>query len=257
MTNSFVIIPARGGSKGVKRKNLIEIGGKTLTIRSIIHARVITQDSKIILSTDSLDIINSVAEYFSFEKFVPELNKITELGPFKLHFRDHSLASDTALISDVLYSIRSLLLDLNCKVDLVCLLQPTTPFRSQTELLKVKNIIKTQGNRNISLVSVRAVDDEHPARMYTMSSNSHLSELEGFQEFRAARRQDLPKLFIRDGGYYLIGDKLVSEKLQYSQEPMSIKREFPWSINIDGPSDLILAQNVNKEFLSEDPNGLI
>ncbi len=257
MINSIVIIPARGGSKGLRRKNLIEIGGKSLTLRSMIHARSIAKDSEIILSTDSLEIMNSVAKYFSFEKFIPETNKITDFGPFKLHFRDQSLASDTALITNVLYSTRSLLLDLNCKVDLICLLQPTTPFRSQKELLKVKNIIKTQGTRNISLVSVRTVDDGHPARMYTMSSNTHLSELEGFQEFRAARRQDLPKLFIRDGGYYLIGDELVSKKLQYSKEPMSLKREFPWSINIDGQSDLILAQNVNKEILSEDPNGLI
>jgi CMP-N-acetylneuraminic acid synthetase len=62
MVSSFVVVPARGGSKGIKNKNLISIKEKSLTVRSIVHATTITEEQNIILSTDSKEIVENVAE---------------------------------------------------------------------------------------------------------------------------------------------------------------------------------------------------
>jgi len=254
MVSSFVVIPARGGSKGIKNKNLIRIKEKSLTVRSIVHATTITEKKNIILSTDSKEIVENIAEFFGITNYKFITNQISEFGPFKIHFRDGDLSSDEALITEVLLSVRNLLLEMAFPIDLLCLLQPTTPFRSHEELLQIKEFIGSNGDRSTSLVSVCLVEDMHPARMYTELNVSTLEELKGFSEYRACRRQDLPEVFIRDGGFYIIGSELITEKLQYSKQPMSFKRKFPWSINIDGPADLLIAQNIQENELSNDPN---
>jgi CMP-N,N'-diacetyllegionaminic acid synthase len=254
MENVFVVVPARGGSKGLIGKNSMEVRKKTITVRSIVHARHITSDENIILSTDSKKIASEVADFFKIKSYDLKLNCITDLGPFKIHFRDYSLSSDTTLIGEVLYSIRDLLINSGRLIEIICLLQPTSPFRSISELNKIKQIISDNGDATTSLVSVCSVDDMHPSRMYFLKPNGKLQELEGFYKYRSLRRQDLPSVYIRDGGFYLIGDNLVKSKVQYEAQPMSFLREYPWSINIDGEADLIIAQSVKSAELEDDPN---
>jgi CMP-N,N'-diacetyllegionaminic acid synthase len=250
---NFVLVPARGGSKGLINKNLTEVHGKTLTNRSITHARKIVDDKQIILSTDSEDIVLEAAKFFKIKSYDLELNNLSDFGPFKVHFRDSSLSSDNSLISEVIFSVRNLILGAGKSLNVICLLQPTSPFRSSKDLSLIKKIVETSST-NSSVVSVCSVRDMHPARMYRLNTDSSLVELGGFTEFRYNRRQDLPELYIRDGGFYIIGDSLIVEKLQYSSNPMSLIRSFPWSINIDGREDLIIAKAVEKFEVKDDPN---
>ena len=67
MENVFVVVPARGGSKGLIGKNSMEVRKKTITVRSIVHARHITSDENIILSTDSKKIASEVADFFKIK----------------------------------------------------------------------------------------------------------------------------------------------------------------------------------------------
>jgi CMP-N,N'-diacetyllegionaminic acid synthase len=254
MKNVYVVVPARGGSKGLVGKNSLEVRKRTLTVRSIVHARCITSDENIILSTDSKKIAYEVADFFKIKSYDLKLNQITNIGPFKVHFRDNSLSSDVTLISEVLYSVRELLLNVGKLVEMFCLLQPTSPFRSKVELRKIKGIISDNGDASTSLLSVSAVDAMHPSRMYFINPNGNLQELEGFSAYRSLRRQDLPPVYIRDGGFYLIGDNLVKSNVQYTEQPVSFLRKYPWSINIDGEADLIVAQNVKNAEIENDPN---
>ena len=248
-----MLVPARGGSKGLINKNLIKIHGKNLTNRSITHARKIVDDEKIILSTDSEDIVFNAAKFFNIESYNLELNNISDFGPFKVHFRDSSLSSDNSLISEVIFSVRNLILETGKTLNAICLLQPTSPFRSTKDLNLVKKILETS-SINSSVVSVCSVKDMHPARMYRLTTDSSLVELDGFTKFRYNRRQDLPEIYIRDGGFYIIGDNLIIQKMQYSSNPMSLIRSFPWSINIDGREDLIIAKAVEMIEVEDDPN---
>lgn len=254
MGNNFVVIPARGGSKGVLNKNLTPVKGKNLVIRSINHARNLIDEKNIIISTDSQKIISEIANYFGVNNFALNLNTIEDFGPFKLHYRDHYLSSDKTLITEVLFSIRNLLIELGIAPNSFCLLQPTSPFRSLEELRYIKDIISTNIDTKISLVSTCLVGSYHPARMYLRSLNGNLVELEGFSEFRVSRRQDLPEVYIRDGGFYVIGDDLISNMKQYNKNPICLIRNYPWTINIDGENDILIAQRVKNIDIQNDPN---
>ena len=98
------------------------------------------------------------------------------------------------------------------------------------------------------------VEEIHPARMYQMESNGLLSSLNIFNEFRAHRRQDLPPVYIRDGGYYLMSDYVISRKLQFTKNPIGIIRDSPWTVNIDSPFDLELARLIPLMSFRDDPN---
>ena len=253
---NYIVVPARAGSKGLVNKNSIKIGGRSLAVRSLVHAKSIVPDENIILSTDSEKIISEVAEFFGIESYELELNSISKLGQFNIHYRNSALSSDSTLISEVLFTIRDLLDAMAKSINVICLLQPTTPFRSLSELNSMKSIIFNNGNPEFSLVSVCTVDDFHPARMYNMKSNKDLEQLGGFEKYQYFRRQDLPDVYIRDGGFYIIGDSLVAGGIQYTDKPKSFIREFPWSINIDSRKDLVLAQNTSATEIKEDPNEL-
>ena len=61
-------------------------------------------------------------------------------------------------------------------------------------------------------------------------------------------------IFIRDGGFYLIGADLLKKRLQYLRKPHIKVREYPWSINIDSDIDLLQAQSTPSELLTDDPS---
>ena len=195
-----------------------------------------------------------VSKFFRINEFHYSENSITNFGPFLLHFRGEDLASDDSLITEVLFSIRNLLIEGGRLPGLFCLLQPTTPFRNVNELKIVKEMIENNLDDKISIVSVCMVEDSHPARMYELNAANILEPLEGYSAYRAARRQDLPSIYIRDGAFYVIGEKLIAKKIQFSNKPKAFVREFPWSINIDSIGDLLTAQNINRATISFDPN---
>jgi CMP-N-acetylneuraminic acid synthetase len=254
MNQSFVIIPARGGSKGIINKNLQRIFERVLIVRSIIHGQKLVSDDHIVISTDSLQIIQEITKIFKINEFKYSENSITDFGPFLLHFRGEDLASDNSLITEVLFSIRKLLIEGGRIPGLFCLLQPTSPFRNANELKIIKEIIDNNLDDNLSLVSVCLVEDSHPARMYELNTKNILEPLQGYSDYRSARRQDLPPVYIRDGAFYIIGEKLIAKKIQFSNQPKAFVREFPWSINIDSIGDLLTAQNINHATISFDPN---
>lgn len=256
MDKSIIVVPARGGSKGIKHKNLQEVLGLPLVIRSLVHAQFIATCSTIILSTDSLEIVNAVEKYFEFRsKKNNSYSKLNELGTFKLHLRSSELADDTTLITEVLFDIRTKLEYVNVDPPTTwCLLQPTSPFRSKSELKIVNEILDENTSQDFSLVSVCPVNDMHPARMYTVGKGGKLISLPGFKKFRHSRRQDLIKVYIRDGGFYLMGDNLVRSKQQYTVRPNFVIRDRPWSMNIDSQEQLLISKNTDFQLIADDPN---
>jgi CMP-N-acetylneuraminic acid synthetase len=257
MFDRLLIVPARGGSKGIKNKNLSKVNDISLINRSLTHAIQLSECASIILSTDSYAILKEVSDYFlidfDFEK-ENQVNTIIPFGKFYLHFRGNDLSDDEAIISDVLFSIRSILRSKQIKTKIWCILQPTSPYRSKLELEEINEIIKDNNNFDFSLVSATQVTDIHPARMYELDKNSFLNSLPIFENLKQLRRQDLPVVYIRDGGFYILGDNLVSKKIQFSVQPKAFIRNFPWNINIDSKIDLYCSRAVNKLDTIGDPN---
>ena len=108
------LIPARGGSKGIPRKNIKELSGKPLIAYSIDVARQLTDDCNICISTDDDEIMQVVTSY-----------GLTV--PFK---RPDFLATDSVGTYEVILHAIDFYENLGVNYDAVVLLQPTSPLRT-------------------------------------------------------------------------------------------------------------------------------
>lgn len=256
-SNFLIVIPARAGSVGVPNKNLLKVHDVPLILRTFVHARFLSNNQiPICISTDSIPILEILFNYldlrFNACEFKPD--EITQVENFFIHFRSSEKASSETLISENLFDILNIFSSRYFTVDGIILLQPTSPFRSREELEVIREKILKLGNANTSIVSVTRVDDCHPARMYSLKRGNKLRSLKGFRKDYYSRRQDLPPIFIRDGGFYFIGGHLIRKSFQYSRSPSSTLRNFPWCINIDNLVDLEIAQKISKELVQNDPS---
>lgn len=251
MTNVIGIIPARGGSKGVVDKNLRLVGDWTLVQRTVKYGLVSNHLDALIISSDSNEILESASEVCLPEQVVRytqdfEIDKLTHgeenhLMPVLLHKRPSFLSQDNSRIVDLLnHLLRQV--EKNTSQNnafYFLLLQPTSPFRQTDEIdrfLEASGILEFPGNS----ISVKEVQDEHPARMYILSDNT-LTHLGLYSGLEFSPRQELPKLFLRDGGYYLLHPGTIRSGRMVSKDSRYFIRRFPFSLNIDKPEDLILA----------------
>lgn len=182
--NILGVIPARGGSKGVPRKNVFPLGGKPLIGHSIESAKKAKGLTHLMVSTDDAEIAR-VSNEFGLP--VPFL-------------RPALLATDNALSVDVMKHAVTKMESLHqIKFDYLVLLQPTTPFRQPEDIDQaIRLLIEFSCDTIVSLVDVGA---NHPARMYQMSSDRRMLPIidEGT---KMAPRQDLPPVYIRSGDVY-------------------------------------------------------
>ena len=251
---NVIVVPARGGSQGIKQKNLQEVGGEPLVIRSLRHAFEMGTDFSVVLSTDDQAILDIATNYFSLDKLIfsgLQSDTLHDLGPMKVHFRSQEFADSKAIIGTALKNLRTIYLNASLQIECWILFQPTSPFRSKAELSQLAAEIKADFGPNDSWVSVVQIEDSHPARMYELlEGSSNLTSLPGYEHLKAARRQDLPPVYLRDGAFYCISDSLVSEGKQFSETPRPLLRKGPWTINIDDEMDLEMAR-MYAEILSE------
>ena len=120
----------------------------------------------------------------------------------------------------------------------------------------IKTIIKFLSNetrKDYSLISLKTVDENHPARMYHIK-NSKLNPFMGSDRLSRDRRQDLDPVFIRDGGFYLISDSLAKKGILFAKNPNYFLRQYPWNINIDSKYDLAAAKSISNLEVVDDPN---
>ena len=187
MKNNFLcIIPARGGSKGIKNKNIIQINGKPLIQFTIDTAKKISNYCDILISTDSEKIRKICLK-----------NKLNFYG-----FRAKKLANDKSLTKDVVrYELLKIEKILNKKYFGIVLLQPTCPVRDYKKILSGMKILKKK--KYNSVLSISDVEGNHPYRMKVLKNNF----CHNFMKFKTENmmpRQKLPKIYIRSGSFYII-----------------------------------------------------
>ena len=258
MKELLVLIPARSGSKGLSGKNFRILGGKSLVDRSLLHAQYFSDIADIVVSTDDkLYIRDKVSKLELKGSLSPKEGDLIPFDKGILHIRPKDYSQDNSLIMDL---IHHLCCDSNLQkgrrgsgYKAVLLLQPTSPFRGKVELNEILYFLSNNLNSTSSLVSLRDTSDIHPARMYSEIGQGLFEGIKSYYEYRHFRRQDCPKLFIRDGGFYVIGSDLVKQKLQTNSQVIGMKRKSPYSINIDSESDFILAEYYLNEA-KDDPN---
>ena len=178
----IAIIPARGGSKGIPRKNLVNFSGKPLmqwTIEAALESKYITD---VVVSSDDDEILNEAQK----NKKVLALKRPIEL------------AQDTSKTEPVLTHVLDSLNEI--KYDYLILLQPTSPLRTSKDIDFAFE--KLQNSEATSLISVCELE-HHPYKSFKVDEKGYLQGIIN-NNYPFYPRQELPKTYRANGAIYII-----------------------------------------------------
>ncbi len=221
----LAVIPARGGSKGIARKNLAPLAGKPLLLWTCDAARGAQTLSRSIVSTED-----------------PEIAAAAKGAGVEVPFlRPESLARDDTPIIDVLKDIIGTLEKTErYRPDAIVLLQPTSPLRTAKHIKEAIALFTAAGAD--TLVSVMEVPHRfRPQSLMTMKGDSLLPLQDGPV---VTQRQDKEKLYARNGPAILIVTTATLEKNSlYGQKCVPYLMDRPSSVDIDHEDDLLFASS--------------
>lgn len=197
MKNVLAVIPARGGSKGVPRKNIKLLDGKPLIYYMLSAALKSKMINCVAVSSEDDEILNIANKYGKKSK------------KFILIKRPKHLAKDNTLSQPVLkHAVDEIETRKGHKFDYIAMLQVTTPFVTSSDIdSAVKKIIKTKAD---SVVSVCQINDTHPVKIKKIVNDRLLQYTPNLKE-TIFRRQDLPPAYKRNGGIYISKRNMVME----------------------------------------------
>lgn len=213
----LAMIPARGGSKGIKDKNITPLAGKpliTYTIEAALQSRYI---DRVVVSTDS-ETIAAVARAAGAD--VPFL-------------RPAELASDTAKSIDAVLHCIEFVGDYTIFV----LLQPTSPLRTAEDIDAAIEIFIAHGEKG--LCSVNEISD-HPILTRTMDGDGMLQPL--LNTNSTVRRQDMPAFYHVNGAIYINRIDEINRDTSFNDNPVGYVMPRERSVDIDIVEDLKIAE---------------
>lgn len=229
---SLYIIPARGGSKGIPRKNIKPLGGIPLIHYSIAVARALADDEHIIVTTDDEEIANVARQ----------------TGLAVPYMRPAHLATDTAGSREVILDAMDYADRSGIVYDNVVLLQPTSPLRRVEDVEKCLSLYNDQVDMVVSVVESGANPYYNCFEIDTQSGFLHVSKGDGHY----TRRQDAPKVWEYNGAVYVINPQSLRNMAMgdFSRRvPCEMPRER--SIDLDTPIDWAIAEIMINELTKE------
>lgn len=227
----LAIIPARGGSKGIPKKNIIDLLGKPLLYYSIKSAKESKYIDKVIISTDDEEIA--------------EVGK--ELGVDVPFLRPEEISGDKAKSIDAFIHAIKELEKLEEKYDYILLLQNTSPLRQSWHIDEA--IEKLIESNERSLVSVSEVT-EHPCIMRTLDENENTQPL--ISMTGDMRRQDFPPIYIVNGAIYIQkNDEYLDLNTNLNGGKLAYVMAREYSVDIDEYLDLDIARHYLKTMKDE------
>lgn len=223
----LTIIPARGDSKGLKRKNILPLLDKPLVAYPILTALNSKYIDKVILSSDDDEII-SIAKSFGCE------------APFK---RPKELATDSAGSIDViLHAIKFLEQD-GMFFDYILLLEPTSPLTETVDIDEAIKLLVSKDKLADAVIGVCKVEANHPSFLAKINNSGLLIPYDRESFSSPIRRQELEELYFFEGSLYLSKISKIKSARSFVHE-----RTLPYvvpkwkSLEIDEYSDLLIAE---------------
>lgn len=223
----LVIIPARGGSKGIPHKNIKPLNGKPLIHYTIDEARQIVSDDDICVSTDDPEIIKCVEDYGLKIPFV----------------RPEELATDTAGTYEVLLHALNFYEKQGRCYDVVLLLQNTSPFRKAEQ---IKEALKLYNDEVDMVVSVKECAANPYYCVFEENEEGFLHICKG--DGNIFRRQDAPKVYEYNGAIYIMNaETLKTTHMHKMQKRVKYVMDEMSSFDLDTMTDWIIAESIIKE----------
>lgn len=215
----LAVLPARGGSKGIPKKNIRLLGGKPLIAYTIEAAKGVSAIDRLIVSTDDVEIAEVARAYGADVPFL----------------RPKELAGDAAPVSTAILH----LLNAFPAYDSVLLLQPTSPFRQKEDIEGFLSFAK----RSAAKVCVSVTEVEHsPYWMYTVE-DGHLKAVLPMPVEQMYQRQKLPPCYRLNGALYYAQTAYYKEhKTFLTEDTLGYMMNRRHSLDIDTEEDLVMAE---------------
>lgn len=219
--NILAIIPARGGSKGIKRKNLRLLNGKPLIhhqIQNALNSKYITD---IVVSSEDEDILDYASNF-----------------PVHLRKRPTELAQDDVTLDPVVYDATVYMENLlNKKYDIVVTLQPTSPLLKSTTLDKA---IEKFISENLDTL-VPVIDATH---LYWKKENEQI--IPDYKE--RLNRQWLPKRYKETGAFLITKREYVTKNSRFGNNVGIFLLDEYEGLDIDTPLDWLIAETLMRRL---------
>ena len=227
----LAVIPARGGSKGIKNKNLVTFNGKPLIYWTINAAKKSKLISKIVVSTDSKAI-----------------KKFSEKVGIKIdHLRPKSLSKDNSPTIDVIHFELKKINKKKFFPDYVITLQPTSPLRNEFHIDRAIRMICKDKNAD-SLVSCIKLPHNYSPESLMIKSNNYLVNSKFHKKI--FRRQEKKTYYARNGAAIYITKSSKIPKFLFGGKTLAFEMDFFSSVDIDNLTDLKLAETFKRyEFI--------
>lgn len=217
----LALIPARGGSKGIKDKNIKDLGGMPLIAYTILAAKKSKYVDRIVISTDSERIKETALQYGGDVPFL----------------RPDALASDTATTLEVVIHAIDSLEKEGDRYDILLLLQPTSPLRDSVDIDGALDLFARAGGKGVASVSPVA---DHPILMRTMGEDGRLKKLLAIGS--TARRQDMEAYYRINGSIYVNAIASLDDSTSFNDNPVGYPMERSHSVDIDEMADFHMAE---------------
>lgn len=224
----LAIIPARGGSKRLPRKNVLDLAGKPLIAWTIDAGLKSKYIDKVIITSDDDEILDIAKQFGSY-----------------IIKRPDELASDTSTSFDAIKHT----IDNVEKYDFIILLQPTSPLRNFKHIDEAIKLLESK--KADAIVSVTEMDHS-PLWSNTLPDDDNMNSFLR-DEVKNSRSQDLEKYYRLNGAIYICKtDRLLAEKSFFIKDnifayPMDRKS----SIDIDEEIDFLIADSLIKKYNDE------
>ena len=218
---TLAIIPARGGSKGLPRKNLLPVGGKPLVAHSIAHALATPEISRVIVSTDD-----------------PAIAEAARAAGAEVVRRPAELSTDTATSESALRHVLDELGRIEgYRPDLVAFLQPTSPIRKPDDLSRAIAILQEEGAD--SLFAAR------PNEQYIWRVEGLEVRSLSYDYRHRLRRQDAPEDLAENGSFYFFKPWVLLETGNRLGGKIAVHRMgYRESFQVDTAEDLALIERL-------------
>ena len=226
MKNIVAIIPARGGSKGILKKNLIDFCGKPLVSWTIKQALSVKSISTVWVSSDSKEILD-IAKHLG-------ANPIS---------RPKLLSSDTATTESAWNHALNIIEEKIGTVDIMIGLQPTSPVREPKD---IENAIKIfEKSKCDSLFSATEIND-----FYIWQKNGKKLISLNYDYQNRGRRQDFKKQYVENGSFYIFKPQNLKKFNNRLGGKLEISlMEFWKSFEIDSFEDIELCETLMKHYI--------
>ena len=230
MDDVVAIILARGGSKGIPKKNIIDFCGRPLIVWTIEQLQQANGIDSIWVSSDSEEIL-SISQ---------------DCGVEIIH-RPHEISGDTATSESGWLHAINFIEDKNGPVDLVIAPQVTSPLREPSDI--ERGLRDFQQQRCDSMFSCSVAEDLF---FWSKNSDGTLKSI-NYDYKNRIRRQDIPKQYIENGSFYLFKPEVLRQyNNRFGGKIGMVEMEFWKMFEIDSMEDLKMCEALMKAFLLDE-----